>query len=264
MIGLAQLQRDFYDYLRGGPMAALAAQVVARGPATTEVRLGIYANAYSKRLTEALESDHEILGRYLGDTLWEQMCADYIAAHPSQCRSLRWYGARLPEFLASAGPFAQYPLLAEIAAFERALLDSFDAADAERLPWSVLTTLSADAWPSLRLGFHPSVRRLTCAWNSVAIWQALKAEPQTPPAAALSGGSTLLWRDAQRITQFRSLDPIEDTALAVMLDSGDDFATLCDRLAGELAIEQVPSQALHLLQQWFATGLIARIEHAAD
>ena len=259
MSGLAQLQRDFYAYLRGAPITAIATRVTVGGPAATSVRLGIYANAYGKRLAEALESDHEILGRYLGDTLWEQMCVDYIAAQPSRCRSLRWYGAELPRFLASAEPFAKHPVLAEIAAFERALLNSFDAADAERLSWSALSRLAVEDWPSLRLVFHPSVQRLTAAWNSVAIWQALKTE-HDPPTAALSASNTLLWRDALRITQFRSLNADENLALATMMDSGADFASLCEQLAARLAIEQVPTKAVQWLQQWFADGLISRIE----
>jgi hypothetical protein len=165
--------------------------------------------------------------------------------------------------LASAEPFAKHPVLAEIAAFERALLNSFDAADAERLSWSVLSSLSAESWPSLRLIFHPSVQRLTAAWNSVAIWQALKTECE-PPTAELSAGSVLLWRDAERITQFRSLDADENLALVTMMDAGADFASLCEQLAAQIAIEQVPATVLRWLQRWFADGLITRIEHATD
>lgn len=262
MSDLAALQHAFYAYLRGGPIAPMAAQVIAHGPAPTSVRLGIYANAYRKRLNAALEADHAMLGRYLGDALWERLCIDYIAAQPSRTRSLRWYGDGLPIFLARAEPFAQHPLLAELAAFERTLLDAFDAADADRLPWSALLALSPDEWPRLRLRFHPSVRRLASAWNAVPVWQTLKAE-RAPPAALAQPGVWLLWRDPQRITQFRAVPADEEAALRAMADDSVDFASACERLGDHLPPEQVPARALALLQQWLAAGLIsARIDHA--
>lgn len=261
--GLAELEREFYAYLRGGPAEPVAARVAERGPASTAVRLGIYANAYSKRLTEALEADHEMLGHYLGDALWERMCSDYIAARPSRFRSLRQFGDALPGFLAAHEAFSQHPVVAELAAFERALLDAFDAADADRAAWADLLALPQAAWPGLRLGFHPSVRRLAAEWNGVPIWQALKAGREPPPATPTPGAAWLLWRDESRITQFRALAADENAALAAMLEAGADFAALCERLAEQHAAEQVPAQALELLQGWFDTGLVSTVEGAA-
>jgi len=262
MNDLAELQHDFYAYLRGGPIAPVAARVIAHGPAPTTVRLGIYANAYGKRLGEALEADHAMLGRYLGDTLWERMCRDYIAAQPSRTRSLRWYGDALPAFLARAEPFAQHPLLAELAAFERALLNTFDAADAARVPWSAVLALAPEHWPGLRLRVHPSVHWRRGAWNAVAIWQALKAE-RAPPAALAQPNVWLLWRDPQRITQFRAVPDDEHAALIAMADDGADFAAVCERLCEHLPAPQVPARALALLQQWCDAGLVSAFGGAA-
>lgn len=259
MNDLAALQHDFYAWLRGGPIAPVAERVIEQGPATTAVRLGIYANAYQKRLAEALAADHEILGLYLGDALWDRLCTDYIAARPSRTRSLRWFGDGLPQFLASHEPFAAHPLLAELAAFERNLLNAFDAADGARLPWSAVLALRPEDWPGMQIGFHPSVYLQSCHWNTVAIWQALKAG-QTPPAAApLADEHVLLWRDAARITQFRGLVADEAAALARMREAGGDFAALCECLADHQAAEQVPARALALLQRWFDDDLVERL-----
>lgn len=260
MSDLAALQREFYAYLRGGPIAPLAARVIDRGPAPKTVRLGIYANAYGKRLAEALDADHAMLGRYLGDALWQRLCTDYIAAHPSHTRSLRWYGDALPQFLSDHDPFAQHPLLAELAGFERALLATFDAADADRVPWSALLALAPEHWPGLRLHFHPSMRRHHGAWNAVPVWQALTAGREPPPAQARQAASVwLLWRDHQRITQFRAVADDEHAALTAMVDQGADFAAMCECLGEHLPPEQVPARALALLRSWFDDGLIVAL-----
>ena len=129
MSKLADLQRDFLAALRDGDRQLLPKLATDRGLAG-ELGLGIYVNAYGARQCEALEGDHALLGRYLGDTLWEQLCSGYIAAHPSRYRSLRRFGDLLPEYLRRAQPFATQPQIAELATFERRLLDIFDAGDA--------------------------------------------------------------------------------------------------------------------------------------
>ena len=63
---LAQLQSSFLQFLmgRGDPPEGL---VAGHGGMAAHTRLAIYRNAYRLRLREAIETDHEILGRYLGD-----------------------------------------------------------------------------------------------------------------------------------------------------------------------------------------------------
>ena len=260
MNGLTALQRDFYAYLRGAAIEPLLARVAERGPAPPAVRLGIYANAYGQRLAEALESDHPILGRYLGDVLWQRMCTGYIAVYPSRFRSLRNFGDALPRFLATEPTFSEQPILAELAAFERALLDAFDAAEGPRLPWSALLAQPQPAWPGLRLRFHPSVRRLATGWSPVAVWQALKAEREPPAAMPVPDGAWLLWRDEQRLTRFRTLAADENGLVTAVLDEAADVAGLCERLAISHPPEQVPVRLLELLQSWFDAGLVGALE----
>lgn len=165
---LAILQRSFLAALTGGDKTLLLAQLATRC-VPRETGLDIYAHAYGARLREALDNDHHQLGRYLGDDLWEQLCTGYIAAHPSRYRSLRQFGDHLPEYLRTTEPFSAHPQIAELSAFERRLLDSFDAADAPYADWSELQSLPSEAWPDLRLRFQPSLQRYSAMWNSVEI-----------------------------------------------------------------------------------------------
>lgn len=181
MIGLRKLQRDFAQYLTAdaGP---LIDSVAEQGNIDRATRLNIYQNAYHVRLRECIETDHPMLGLYLGDELFEQMIMGYIRRHPSRYPSLRQFGMRLPEFLAQTWPFCSHPIIAEIASFERRLMDAFDAADSSLATLGDLQKLPAEQWPDLRLAFHPSLGLFEARWNSVESWRALKHE-QTPPEA---------------------------------------------------------------------------------
>ena len=251
---LAQLQQKFLDTMRGGDAAGLLTELARGRQGSPAVGLSIYRNAYSSRLREALESDHPVLGPYLGDELWAQLCEGFIAAHPSAVRSLRHFGAPLPSYLRTVDAFSANPELAEIAALERLLLDCFDAGDAERATWPSLLAMPEAGWPGLRLRFHPSLRQHRVQWNSVEIWRALKHE-EMPDRAAATDGHWLLWRDPEHITRFRSLDAEESASLQHFVQDGD-FSGLCEQLQRAHLAQDVPGIALQTLGRWCSEGLI--------
>ena len=251
--GLAELQRDFLADMRDvAPDAAM--EHLASGDIPAATGIAIYRNAYAARLREALENDHPVLGRYLGDALWARMCDGYIAAHPSRVRSLRHFGESLPEYLAEVEPFSASPQLAEVARLERRLLDCFDAADADRGDWQQLLEMPDTDWPGLHLRFHPSVQWLQHAWNSIEIWNALKQD-EMPPATVRETSDWLLWRDDERITRFRSMAFDESLALRHFLQRGD-FAGVCETLLEVHPPEAVPSVVIGLVRSWFDEGLV--------
>lgn len=255
MIALAKLEQRFIGHVRGG--AVFPREWCAQGLVDSDIGLSIYANAYGSRLREALESDHPILGKYLGDALWARFCEGYIEAHPSQVRSLRHFGAQVPAWLATHKPFQDHPGIAELAAFERVLLDAFDAAESDRLDWSSMLSLAADAWPTLRLQFHPSLRLLLTTTNAVETWQAFKDELPPPKPAPSSMPARLIWRDAERISRFRPVAAEELVALQSMFSQAEDFASLCERLSLIRAGDEVPALAIGLLRQWFDEGIVS-------
>lgn len=253
---LAGLQRAFLACMRDDTNHdAMSLLADGRGIAP-DTGLAIYRNAYGARLREALDHDHPVLGMYLGDALWDTMCAGYLARHPSRVRSLRHFGESLPDHLAATAPFSASPQIAELARLERRLLDAFDAADAPRAEWATLTALPDAEWPRLRLRFHPSVMRLRNAWNSIEIWQALKDET-SPPEARAGESEWLLWRDDERITRFRSLAQDEAIALDAFL-AGADFAAVCECLLDVHAADAIPAAAIGMLARWCEEGVVQR------
>lgn len=257
MSALALLEQQFLAHLRGGESFPRASCKQAR--VDSDIGLAIYTNAYRARLRESLETDHPILSWYLGDELWESFCLGYIDAHPSRYRSLRHFGESAVKYLGEHAPFSEHPLIAELAAFERLLLDVFDAADAERIDWTVIEQLAPSEWPGMRLCFHPSVRVLATHWNAVEVWQASKAGLDPPSAASSVSPGRLLWRDDARISRFRPLAADEFVAIEAILMSGCTFAGLCEALACIGPAESVPAIAVGFLRCWVDEGLVSSI-----
>lgn len=260
---LVQLQRQFIAHLRGKPADALQEAINAgRLPAATGLR--IYAHAYGAHLREALENDHPVLAAYLGDELWDAMCSGYIDAHPSRVRSLRDFGNALPAYLAVAEQFRGHPQLAELAHFERLLLDSFDAADDPRADWAQLQGIPPDHWPDLRVRLHRSVRVHRAGHGSVAIWQAIKDEQAPPTCAGIEDAvDWVLWRDEDGVGRFRSLE-LDCAAAIGCCKHGGSFAELCELMAITHPIDEVPTRVLACLQDWCQQGWIARWQTGSE
>ena len=251
---LRQLQREMRNALFG-EASAIEAYIADTPPLTKEARLGIYRHAYVTRLIEALRDCYPVLHQILGDDDFEALGTAFVRAHPSVHRSIRWYGCELAAFLRAEPPFAEQPILAEIACFEWRLAESFDSADTGVLDRGALAGVDPADWADLTFRFHPSVQRLSFEWNTIAVWKALSAD-EVPPAPERSAGAVewLLWRrDLENY--FRSLDSVEATALDAAL-GGSHFAQICGVLALELPDDEVPLRAASLVATWLDGGLL--------
>jgi len=252
---LHEMQRDFLASLRKQDATQIESRLAEKP--VSKPGLQTYIHAYSSRLMEALNNDHPCLGEYLGDTLWHEMCVGYIEQYPSRFRSLRNFGDLLPKYLLHAGVFKQHPEISELAQLERQFLNCFDAMDAGRLAFSEFLKLQPEQWPSLGLVFHPSLQVLGLHYNAMAIWQDIK-DGKIPPAAAFEKNTWLLWRDDDRVTNFRSLDKDEYSAFLHFLNNGN-FSGLCEEMAKLHDIGNVPTIAFNFLKQWSDQGLISAI-----
>ena len=252
---LERLQAELMDYLRHNNTDVFS-RIEAAGSVTIETRLNIYKNAYRIRLRETIDNDHPLLGIYLGDELFQEMADAYIDTFPSKQVSLRHYADDLPVLLKRTEPFCHHPILAELAAFERLLLTSFDAANSPRLAQSDLQELAPEYWPGKVFKLHSSVQLFYSDWNSVESWQALKQEC-APEAAREKKGAWLVWRNPERLTEFRPLDE-EELALLQQLVLGHSFEQLCLVLAARNPGQDVTELASNYLKNWLQAGLIRK------
>jgi Putative DNA-binding domain len=223
---------------------------------TKENLLGIYRDAYVLRLIDVVGNDHELLSAYLGDERFRTMVRAYIAICPSKHPNARWFARRLPEFLQSCEPYANHPVLAELAALERALNDAFDGVDAPVLRMADLAAFPPAVWAKLSFVCHPTAACLSVKTNVGAIWTALKAGNEPPPCSlAKEPVRILVWRH-DRTSMFRELSA-EEAMMWLEAEKGARFGELCEMLATFDDPAGAPVRAAGYLKTWLESGLLS-------
>jgi hypothetical protein len=251
-MGLRDLQRELQRDLLGEE-SAIRAAIVDAPPLPADVRLDIYRHAYRTRLIDALHDTYPVLHQLLGDETFMALGELFVAAHPSVHSSIRWYGRELADFLAGCAPFAEQPILSEVARFEWTSSEVFDAPDATPLDRRALETLDPGAWADLTLLFHPSLRRLELRWNTVAVWKAATGG-EAPPDPEAAPSPWLMWRRGFE-NYFRSMDAAENAALDAAL-RGSRFAEVCAALTAYVPEDEIPLRAASLVGTWTESGII--------
>jgi len=258
MSRLPQIQGDFQTYLLTGDSAAIETQVLGTERVPVATRLSIYGDGYCSRLIEALEANFPVLSELLGEADFAALGTAYVRSHDSPFFSIRYYGNALADFLANDSQYAGAPVLAELARWEWAMTEVFDAADADPIGVEALSRVAPERWAGLRFEWHPSVRRLALAWNAPQTWKAVSDHTE-PPEVTLDAEPVewLLWRQDLR-TYFRSLQSAEAVALDAARE-GQPFGELCALLCAQLGEAQAPARAAGFLREWVGSGLITAV-----
>lgn len=181
----------------------------------------------------------------------------YLLAHPSRGSSLRDVGGSLAAYLAH-GPLAdtfrrRCAHAADLARFEWALVEAFDAADAPVLARDVLAALPPARWAELRFAFAPALRLLALGHP---------VHERLPDAGAGSAGPLAVrpthyrvWRRGESV-RWKEIDAIEHGLLDAAR-AGLPFGALCERLATQGPADEAAPRAVALLESWLAAGLLA-------
>lgn len=240
--------------------------LLADSPNGAPPLIGAYRHAYGARLNEALRDNFEILAQAMGDEGFDALATAYRLKYPSTVPSIRWFGHRLAEFMATqveaGGELVPHPAFVDLARMDWALRQAFDAADAPMLGREALAALAPEQFASLRFTADPSLQLLAMDWAIEAAWRSLREyidgsgdEPELPEPEA-APHQLLVWRRGLE-TLWRSLGPSEAALLQAML-RGDDFGTLCEQ-AAELSgdADQAVAIAATALTQWLEDGLLS-------
>lgn len=271
--GLAETQRRLSRWITApeGVRAVLederaAAEALVRGDRGLDVaaRLHVYGNAWFARIHEALRSDHPALASELGADAFHDLAKVYLLAHPSRFFSLREVGGALADYLtdgALADTFRRRCAhAADLARFERTLLDAFDAADAPVLAREALASVAPERWAGLRFVLAPSLRLLSLAHPvherlPVDEIAAPDTSPRAPAPLAARPTHYRVWRRDEGV-RWKEIDEDE---LALLRDARDGapFGALCASLAERGDEAEAAPRAVALLERWLAAGLLA-------
>jgi hypothetical protein len=257
---LADLQRAFQDYVldRGD---GFTGSVRDTSKADRVTLLDVYRDGYALRLIEVLTSDYPGVLAMAGPADFDRMARAYIAAHPSRFPSVRWFGGGMADFLAATPPYDKSPAAAEMARFEWALGDAFDAADEQPIVADSVMTVPPEAWETISFAPLASLRRLDLAFDVPPSWQRREdVEPGTLEVAALAEPlAWVIWRP-ELTSNFRSLEADEAAMLDAMID-GRPFPALCELLLPFVEEDQAAARAAGLLRSWVEEGMIASFTH---
>ena len=250
---LADLQMKFQAGIRNSDQSILAS--VRDSQRTDRATLfAVYYDAYRLRLAEFLANDFPMLRNLLGEEAFGRLAGDYIESTPSRQPNARWYGTRLPDFMLEIPSWCTNRSAIDLARFERALSDAFDAADAPIAAMESLQDTGSEDWPHLTFDFHPSVTILDFGGGTTEIYAAL-AEGNEPPAAREDRETILFWRnDGQPL--YRPAAEDECLALREAMQR-KKFAEIIALLAFQSGGD-VTQRAAGFVSQWFADGLISR------
>jgi hypothetical protein len=254
---LEAIENDFQKFLLRGE-ADIEKSVIGTARVPLATRLAIYGDAYRLRLVETLQSHYPALLALLGEEEFSALGAAYVRAHDSTFASIRYYGARLAELLATDPQYASRRWLAELARFEWAMTEVFDAADTVSISAQALSAVAPQEWAQLGFELDPSVRCLELTSNAPALWRALTDGKEPPaPEAQPHARAWLLWRRDLQI-YFRPLTALEAEALS-RVRAGGSFGELCDALASALDAAEAAPRAAAFLREWVESGLIVGI-----
>jgi len=275
MPNLADTQRIFWQLISApeGVSARLAA-LVDREPALPSGldgwirgderlgavdRLDVYSSMYFFRLLDCLAEDFPALDAVLGHEGFHRLARDYLAVHPSRHPSLRMLGRALADFLETHPLSEERPYLADLARFEWALFDAFDAADVPPLPSERLKAVPPEDWPSARLSLTPSLRIVEAGAPVQDVWTAATEGKELPP---ITKRPTVLrvWREELRVFH-RPIEPVELAAVR-SVERGENFQATCEAAAAIVGAERAGPEVLAILERWIGDQLIVGFETA--
>ncbi len=256
MSDLLTLQRDMMQWLQT-ESGDIHASVRGTKKVSIETRLAIYANAYRYRLIDALSDNYPSVHTLLGDESFYNEGVKYIAEYPSQHFSIRYFGSQLADFLEKH--YSDTLVLAEMARFEWALRNAFDAGDVPSLSLDALQTIAPESWAGLSFVLHPSVARVDLQWNVPQLWAAIDDETgEIEIESAEHPIPWLIWRKDLK-TYYRSLEVDEAWALDQVMQ-GANFAKICAGVCEWIDEEHAPARVAAFISEWLNTELITELK----
>ena len=219
-------------------------------------RLGIYHNAYRVRLIDVLLDTFEHTAVYLGDDWFRQLAAAYVQSHHSTNSNIGWYGRASPKYVAER--LADDLEVAELANMDWRLRRAFDGADNAVMTMMDMQKLASGEGEADKLQPVATLSVSTQHFNTLDIWQAINQDSQPPVVECLPQPvDVLIWRKEQS-PHFRSLSPIEATAIRCMC-SGQTLEAIGEKLLQDFPGIDAVTECGQMLVRWIEDQVLATV-----
>lgn len=251
MTKLFDIQKSFYDYLRGQP-SDVEQYVIGKNDHEIKRRLNIYQEAYQLRLLENLRKQYPVLAKYLGEEKFNELAAQYNVDYPPKHYAIRRYGENLANFIQKIRE--QKRFLSQLAAFEWAMNEALDdSAEAVLYTQEDLQKLTQEALIEQRFHFHPSVHCLIFDADIPAFWQAIrKAQGKKMREPTAEECYYLVWRK-DLIPYYQAVEKLE-WELIQAAQKHANFADLCELAAQGLTEDAAALVTAQKIFGWIAQG----------
>lgn len=212
---------------------------------------------YFWRIVDSLKEDFPSLWELMTEDEFHSLMREYLTRHPSSHWTLRDAGQHLPQFLKKHAILKKWPFLVDLARFEWAMIEAFDAADGTLLQAERLKALPPQDWSSLQLGLIPAHRLLRCRWpihkarESILAAGSWSGKPETTFLQVWRKGTLPM----EQTVFYRPVDGVEFRLLR-SLRQGGDFASLCQKLVDQVGEAQAPQRAAGYLQSWLQDKIL--------
>jgi hypothetical protein len=199
----------------------------------------------------------------LGHAEFAALTRSLVAQAPPAHFSIRYFGGNLEAFVATHWNGVKALVLQDLARWEWALGEVFDAADAAPLSPADLSAFAPGRWGDLRFQLTPALRVLSVRTNAVQWWRASTQGASRPTRWRTAAPVTWVLSRMQLKTYFRSLQKEEEWAIGAAAD-GETFASLCDGLAQYGNDAEAPTRAAVMLHRWLSDGWIVGIDSTTE
>jgi hypothetical protein len=226
---------------------------------TAAERVEIYREQFWLRHLSNLEEDYPTLACVIGAAALRELATDYLCAFPPSTWNLERLGKDLPSFLARAHP-EHSELAVDAARLDWAFMEAFGAPDAPPFDDRALASTPEDAWPGVRVVFHPSLSPLALAYPVHELREAIQrgASPHRP---APSDTRLVVWRDPGCYLRSAPVEPQAFDLLCALRD-GAPLGEACEQIAAadpaKMEAELGPRIA-GWFQQWTASAWVSAV-----
>jgi hypothetical protein len=214
-------------------------------------QLDIYREQFWLRHEGALEEDYKTLAHLLGHDGFHALCEAYLAACPPDSFTLRDLGARLPAFVET---WTSDALAGDLARYEWAFVEAFDAPSAPPLDTGAIASASEDDWARACLELAPMLQRVRARFPVDELRAAVQKD-ENPERPAPKDLCLCVWRGPDAM---KYLD-VEPSAFSLLerLAAGESLSLACEAVAA--SDPNVGEKVGGWFQQWAALGWIAKV-----